>query len=360
MERFKYFNTPEGQIHLRRARLKSWFYINIDQEPRSKKIKSADAIYFQTKILEELKRHRKRAYTSPIILQIDFYTSEKTPPGIHSLAKNYLDLLENPVPGLKIKCKKILYNNDRQIKVLIVNYRLGEGPAIRIQAEPLRSFIDDLDFIRRIETSDFEESKKYEDHELGSARNKLRKELNGNDQGDDGSTVRDLKQFEAQKDLYIKKHDLKSYQSYRDFIVWDIQRNYLKNAPLGINWLLSIFPSPYLDQKSKATGIKKFSEIANIGRNFVSTLGIRLPHKPTEKGKTIEFKMEIKVILEDFKKKYPVLFPLKSVLGITVLFLPPKTENIDLDNLVYIFRPFWTLRRYLSLRLDTGLGRCFG
>lgn len=27
---------------------------------------------------------------------------------------------------------------------------------------------------------------------------------------------------------------------------------------------------------------------------------------------------------------------------------------------MYIFRPFWTLRRYLSLRLDTALGHCFG
>jgi hypothetical protein len=27
---------------------------------------------------------------------------------------------------------------------------------------------------------------------------------------------------------------------------------------------------------------------------------------------------------------------------------------------LYIFRPFGTLRRYLSLRLDTALGHCFG
>ena len=30
------------------------------------------------------------------------------------------------------------------------------------------------------------------------------------------------------------------------------------------------------------------------------------------------------------------------------------------DVIVYIFRPFWTLQRYLSLRLDTGSGQCFG
>jgi len=31
-----------------------------------------------------------------------------------------------------------------------------------------------------------------------------------------------------------------------------------------------------------------------------------------------------------------------------------------IEAMVYIFRPFGTLRRYLSLRLDTALGHCFG
>lgn len=107
----------------------------------------------------------------------------------------------------------------------------------------------------------------------------------------------------------------------------------MKSRQLSINWLLSIFPSYYLQEKSKATGIEIFKNIAHIGRNFVSTLGIHLPSKPTEKLKSKEFKEEIKKILEDFKRRYPVLFPLKSVLGITVLFLPPKSEKTDLDNL---------------------------
>ena len=33
---------------------------------------------------------------------------------------------------------------------------------------------------------------------------------------------------------------------------------------------------------------------------------------------------------------------------------------IEAEAAVYIFRPFWTLQRYLSLRLDTGSGQCFG
>lgn len=63
MEKLKYFSTPEGQIHLRWSRLRSWFYVAIDQEPKSKSIKEKDKLYFQAKVLEELKKRRKRAYT---------------------------------------------------------------------------------------------------------------------------------------------------------------------------------------------------------------------------------------------------------------------------------------------------------
>ena len=318
---------------MRRVRLRSWFCVEVDQEPKSKSIKKEDAIYFQNKVLEALKKRCKRAYNSPIVLQIDFYTSQKTPPGIHSLAKNYLDLLKDPVPGLKIKCRKVLYNDDRQVKLLIVNYHLGEGPAIHIQAETLRSFICDLDLIRRIQADDFEEGNKFDDYELSDARDELDDKLTGDDLDDDDFTVRELRELESQKDPYIKKLGLKSYLAYRNMLIRGIQHNYLKSRQLDINWLLSIFPSFYLHEKSRATGIELYKNIAHMGRNFVSTIGIHLPSKPTNKEKTKEFKEEIKRTFENFKKKYPVLFPLTSVLGVTVLFLPPKGEITDLDNL---------------------------
>ncbi len=333
MKKLKYFNTPEGQIRLRLVRLRSWFYATIDQEPKSKASKQEEKIYFQTKILEELKKYKKRAYISPIVLQIDFYTSQKTPPGIHNLAKNYLDLLQDPVPGLKIKCKKILYNNDRQIKLLIINYHLGEGPAIHIHAETLRNFICDLDLFRRIEINDFEKSQEFDNHEIDNYKHKLHEELYEDDFNNEHFTMRELKELRDQKDIYVKKHGLKFYLSYEDMIIRDIQSNYLKSRQLTINWLTSIFPSYYLRDKSRATGIDLFEHTAMLGRNFVGTLGIPFPSKPTEEGKTKVFKEEVKKILEDFKRRYPILFPLKSVLGVTILFLPPKNGNIDLDNL---------------------------
>lgn len=333
MKKLEYLNTPEGQIRSRLFRLKSWFYVEVDQEPRSKSISRKDEINFQNKVLEELKKRHKRAYTSPIVLQIDFYASQKTPPGIHSLAKNYLDLLKAPVPGLKTKYKRILYNDDSQVKLLIINYHLGEGPAIHINVETLRNFICDLDLFRRIQSNDFEESQKFDDYDLRKSSRKLEDELHNNDFDEVHVTVRDLKELEAQKNIYVKKYGSKFYSSYRDMVIRDVQSDYLKSRQISINWLLSIFPSYYLQEKSKAIGMEMFKNIEYMGRNFVNTLGIRLPSKPTKTERFKEYKEGIKKILEDFKKRYQVLFPLKSVLGITVLFLPPKGENTDLDNL---------------------------
>jgi len=333
MEKLKYFNTPKGQIYLRRARLKSWFHVKIDQEPSSKSIKKFDAIYFQRKVLEALKLRHKRAYSSPLVLQIDFYTSQKNPPSIHNLAKNYLDLLKYPVPGSKIKNRRILYNDDRQIKLLIVNYCLGGGQGVHIEVETLRNFICDLDLIRRIEMSDFEESDDFDYYDLTY----FHKEIDGSGDNDldidDGFGSDDLRELEAEKNDYVKRGRLKFYLTYKDMIIRDIQRSYLKSRQITINSLLSIFPSYYLKEKSKVTGVKIFDDIAGIGRNLVGTLGIRLPNKPTKRGGSSEFKKEIKVILEDFKRKFNELFPLKSVLGLTILFLPPKNQGIDLDNL---------------------------
>lgn len=334
MERMQYINTPEGQINLHWNRLKSWFSVEVDQEPKSKSIKREDAIYFQNKVLKAMKSKRKRAYKSSLVLQIDFYVRHKTPPSIHALAKNYLDLLKAPVPGLKTGHKKILYADDGQIKLLIVNYHLGRGPLIHIQAETLRSFICDLDLIRRIQTDDFEDSIKFDKYDLSRAHDTVAELIKKNNLDDSAyDALHEFRQFEKHKDCYIRKYGLKSYTTYRNFSLWSIQRDYLKNSRLDIIWLMTIFPSYYYQEQRRVTGLKIFDEISTIGRDFVFTLGISLPSKPTKKKESVKFKKEIKQVLDDFKKSHSLLFPLKSVLGLTVLFLPPKGEHTDLDNL---------------------------
>jgi PST family polysaccharide transporter len=47
------------------------------------------------------------------------------------------------------------------------------------------------------------------------------------------------------------------------------------------------------------------------------------------------------------------------VVGMIVECILKTASFIITYHWVYIFRPFWTLQRYLSLRFDMGLGHCF-
>src|SRR5947209_8453856 len=99
--------------------------LEIEQEPKSKNIPLDEAIAFQKAIAGRLDKFGSRAMSGPVFLQLEFSTTSKTPPAIYKLPKNYLDQLEVPRPGSNIDRKHLLYKNDRQVKALIVKYRLG-------------------------------------------------------------------------------------------------------------------------------------------------------------------------------------------------------------------------------------------
>jgi len=44
--------------------------------------------------------------------------------------------------------------------------------------------------------------------------------------------------------------------------------------------------------------------------------------------------------LNELKKRFPILSPLKVPLGVIALYVPPKTQSIDLDNLARYIIPF--------------------
>jgi hypothetical protein len=58
-------------------------------------------------------------------MEIDYFTTQKIPPSLHTLSKNYLDLLHKPMPHID-SYKGLLFNDDRQIKILILNYHIDD------------------------------------------------------------------------------------------------------------------------------------------------------------------------------------------------------------------------------------------
>ncbi len=95
MRRIEYINSTKGQIHQRFKRRIRRIYLDVKQEPKGKNsISLEEKIAFQQQIINKMKNHKRRYFRSPLILKIDFYCNQDNPRGIHTLAKNYLDLLE--------------------------------------------------------------------------------------------------------------------------------------------------------------------------------------------------------------------------------------------------------------------------
>lgn len=68
----------------------------------------------------------------PLAVDLSFSSTERNPPGIHTLSKAVLDLLGGP-PG-----DAVLFKDDRQIKMLFARaFRDGKRPTVSVDAQTL-------------------------------------------------------------------------------------------------------------------------------------------------------------------------------------------------------------------------------
>src|SRR5699024_4739552 len=119
------YRTSQGQYMQFIERFNQILKLDIPMEPKSKKgINEKDKQLFQYHVYNQMVESNRRAFRSPVIMKIDFYSTINNPPHIHTLTKNYLDLLSTPLEQKKIKRKNLLFKDDRQVEVLIVNHHI--------------------------------------------------------------------------------------------------------------------------------------------------------------------------------------------------------------------------------------------
>ena len=337
MNRGDYILTQEGQeILLFRRRLKR-LYFKIKQEPKSKRsISEEEKKDFQQQILHILQKFKRKAYRSPVIMEIDFYCDQDNAPAIHSLAKNYLDLLSIPTLNSNIKRKRLLYNDDSLIKILIVNctFKSNLSPSILIKVDRLKNFLEDLKLVERIIHDDFVEfDGSYNSFDIDEIEQE-----NNNDFSYPYEKLEDLREG---KDFFIKNIGRDSYNIMEDFAIQDIQKNYLQIGNLSISSFISLF-GPFLEKEAPLDVFQAIENILKESRNFIISppLALDLKHTPIKNGQTKIFKSNVKTVLKNFTKQFPILSPLKVPLGVIVLYVPPKNRSIDLDNLARYIIPF--------------------
>lgn len=336
MNRGDYILTQEGQKNLLFKRRLKRLYFQIKQEPKGKKsINEEEQKYFQQQIIHTLQVFKRRAYHSSVIMEIDFLCNQNNPPSIHTLAKNYLDLLSIPLPDSYIKRKRLLYKDDRLIKILIINYTLySDSPSgISIKIDRLKNFFEDIRLVNKIIHNDFEDNPSYCMFDI--------KELEEENNNSCSEPYEELQDLREEKNFIIKNIGHDAYKTMEDFAIQDIQKNYLQIGHLSISGLISLF-APFLNERITSDISQTILEIMKNHRNMMISppLTLDLRNTPIKNGQTKIFKSNVKTVLKNFTKKFPILSPLKTTLGVIVLYVPPKTQSIDLDNLARYIIPF--------------------
>ncbi len=338
MTRSEYLETIEGQYNERLKREMKIVYLDIKQEPKSKKgISNQEKLFFRQEVKRQLKAMNRRPFRGDIILEIAFYTTQNNPPALHTLSKNYLDLLHKPMPEID-NYKGILFKDDSQIKILISYYHLDDfgkqKPHIMIRAYNLSKFYEDIELADRIINNKFDDS----DYFLRSKfKDYSEEDLELDEDSDYFAEIKDLNN---RKDFYINNFGEQSYYFQKYLLIQRMQERYLRQNKLELFELISIFESNFSFYKKYANDIK-FKEIWDTNRKILLASNfLELGNIPLRKGEKSIFKENLKNKLRIFKKKYKILFPLLQPISVIIIFLPPKYNIPDLDNLARYIVPF--------------------
>lgn len=105
-----------------------------------------DKVAFQAAIISKLASRGRRPFRGPVALDLQLQTTEATPAHAHTIAKNLLDLLGQPIVLRQGYRRGVLYFDDNQIQALSVTCSHGATePSVRITACAFNDFLQDLD-----------------------------------------------------------------------------------------------------------------------------------------------------------------------------------------------------------------------
>lgn len=338
MNRSDYLKTVEGQVSLRRKRLMNRLFFMIDgQEPRSKKaISEAEKVEFQSAILATMTAQKRRHFKAPVAIEFDFFPTENDPPALHSIPKNYLDLLEGPVTVARNR-KRLLFQNDRQVSYLAAKYHINSDeprPSIWLKAAPYRDFVADIALLEKIQHK-----------KLDSVSGELfyeRPSLSWDKLMDDADTIHNdvaidqLLDHERNRQFWVSRFGQDVYEAWREMYLMDVQNQILRTLSLTPSKLILLLSPLFTDVPAE------FSRVYEILRdNLISEpFAINLKHSNLKQGESSVYRAFVKKTMASFREKNSRLFPLIAQVGITILFQPPSFGSIDLDNLARRIVPF--------------------
>lgn len=327
MKNSEYLKLPQGLYgRYRWRRRRGWTHYSFKEEPKSKKSMSKiQSIEFREKLSRRTKIANRKAYRAPIISEMSFTTTDKNPPHIHTIVKNYQDLLEG-----------LIYQNDRQIYGLSVRYHIGSEPEMTFSFAPFRYFLQDLELASDIIYGEYSDYIRCDDFD------KILDEIQGHRQSENNNSLKEYNEILKDKNKLIRVVGKKIYNEMLLFQKVLAQEQLLKNLNISISELNSFYiPLIFRLQfgRNLSNSEKDLDDTLEVTSQAVvnSPKRINLPNAPVKKGDTDIFKREIRKSLTAFHQIHPIFKPLHIPVNLNILFKPPKEskeDRYDLDNIM--------------------------
>lgn len=358
VKRSDYLKTIEGQVGLRRKRRMHRLHFMLDgQEPQSKKaISEAEKEAFQNAILNKMVERKRRHFKAPVAIEFDFFPTKNNPPALHTMPKNYLDLLEGPRAGVASKRKRIVFENDRQVSYLAAKYHLPidqSGPSIWLKVAPYRNFVADIALLDKIQREELKSASGGHVNQRPSWGDLLE---NDDDARQNYDPVEQLREHENNKQFWVSRFGQDVYEAWREMHMRDVQDQLLKTLALTPGKFISLLSPLFSEQPPELERMHGIERDNLISEPFA----IDLKHSNLAEGESSQYKAFVKRTMASYREKHSGLFPLIAQVGITILFQPPATGGIDLDNLARRIVPFVNeeLKPPSSLLMTVNSDRC--
>lgn len=335
-----YLRTLQGQwgrYYWRKMHSRSLYPFDI--EPKSKKaMKTDEKTAFQQKILKQMKSLGKRAYRGQIVAELSISSTSENPPHVHTAIKNFLDLFSVPLPESGIKRKGLIYQDDKQIAYLSVDYHIGkERPKIFASFAPFRHFLLDLALAQDIISGEYNN---YFDHDDFIKEIDDRYEYTAEDIIWD--ELRDLKR---NKDKWIQRFGKAAYDGVLRMNQVLCQEFFLKRGSLSIGDIHTLYSAT--GKISKIEDIV-FPELKTYRCDLSSHLAkwiinsparTQLSRVPDAEYETQQFKQAVGRSLREYRKKHKILDPLRIPVTLQAIYKPPPVSqglSTDLDNIMSV------------------------
>ena len=325
-----------GQLYAQRQRRRRRVHFRVSVEPQSKERRNTavqDAAFQATalKCLEQ--QGRQSPFRVPVAIRMHFHVGvNQPPPQIQSLPKHYLDLLQAPLACRSPHLRKLLLQDDRLVKALFCSYSFAYDetlePYVSLDVSTLTDFARELQLYEAIVRGDFDHIDEVKSLDIHDPRDRVGFEFDG--------ALQSYESFRKEGDSAKSRYGKKPYEALLWMHQESAQQAILKQRqpkPIDLATIYGSFTGrrkrPIILSQLDGISAGWVRQIYNMG---VASVDLGAP--ATQSGESDAFKKNVQATLAALRKQYPVLTPLLTTVGITILYIPPLADQkIDLDNL---------------------------